>query len=114
MMNEEQYAKIVADLASNETEHKSFKRRLDEHDESIKKQGEILIIMERQSNAIERMGKALDRVEKAVESVDSRVAELEREPGDKWKKITWEVLKYFLLAVAGLIIGYIIKGTPAS
>ena len=63
-MNEEQYAQIKADLASNDTEHKSFKHRLDEHDEALKKQGEILLIMERQSNAIEKMSGAVGRVER--------------------------------------------------
>ena len=108
-MNEEQYARIMAELASNETEHKSFKRRLDEHAESLKKYGEILVIMERQSNAIERMGRALDRVEKTVESVDNRVAVLEKEPADKWKKITFEVIKYVALALVGLAVGYVLK-----
>ena len=111
-MNEEQYAQVRADLASNETEHKSFKRRLDEHDEALKKQGDILVLLERQSNAIERMGRALDRVEKTVENVGTRVETLEREPGDKWKKVTWEVCKYLLLAVLGLLVGWVIK-SPA-
>lgn len=105
------YAEIVAHLAENEMEHKSFRRRLDEHQESLKKYGEILVIMERQSNAIERMGRALDRVEKTVESVDGRVATLEREPGEKWKKTTFELIKYVVLAVAGLIVGWVLK-TP--
>lgn len=110
-MNEDQYAELLAKMASNETEHKSFRRRLDEHAESLKRYGEILVIMERQSNAIERMGKALDRVEKTVASVDSRVAVLEKEPGEKWKKVSWEILKYVLLALAGLAMGWILK-TP--
>ena len=37
-MNEEQYAEVVAKLASNETEHKSFCRRLDEHDALLREQ----------------------------------------------------------------------------
>lgn len=112
-MTEEQHAEIAAQLASNETEHKSFRRRLDEHDESLKKYGEILVIMERQSNAIERMSKALERVEKTVESVDGRVAILEKEPGEKWKKVTWEIVKYVVLALVGLAVGWILK-TPGG
>lgn len=108
-MNEEQYAEITAKLAANETEHREFSRRLDNHSESLKKYGDILVIMERQSNAIERMSKALDRVEKTVASVDSRVAVLEKEPGDKWKKVSWEIIKYVVLALVGLAVGWIIK-----
>jgi hypothetical protein len=108
-MNDDQYTDIHAQLVANEIEHKEIKRRLDNHAEALKKQGEILILLERQSNAIERMGRALDRVEKAVESVDSRVGEIEKEPADKWKKTSWEILKYVLLAIVGLVVGYIIK-----
>ena len=36
-MNEEQYAEVKASLASNDTEHGSFRRRLDEHDDKIEK-----------------------------------------------------------------------------
>lgn len=108
-MNEDQYAEIHAQLAANEIEHKEMRRRLDSHAEALKKQSEILVLLERQSNAIERMGRALDRVEKAVESVDSRVAIIEKEPADKWKKTSWEILKYVVLAIIGIVVGYIIK-----
>lgn len=109
-MSDEQHAEMLAQLAANETEHKSFRRRLDEHTEAIKKYGEILIIIERQSNAIERMGRALDRVDKSIESVGNRVAALEKEPADKWRKITWEILKYVALALIGVAVGWIVKG----
>ena len=112
-MNEEQYAQIRAELASNDTEHKSFKRRLDDHDAALKKQGDILLLLERQSNAIERMGRSIDRLEKTVEGVSNRVGTLEKEPADKWKKVTWEVVKYLLLAALGLLVGLIVK-SPAA
>lgn len=108
-MNEDQYADIRAQLAANEIEHNDFKRRLDNHSESLKKYGEILVIMERQSSAIENMGGAVGRVEKKVDSIDNRVAIIEKEPADKWKKTSWEILKYVLLAIVGLVVGYIIK-----
>ena len=111
-MTDEQYAEIHAQLAANEIEHQDMKRRLDNHSEALKKQGEILVLLERQSNAIERMGRALERVEKAVEGVDSRVRDIEKEPAEKWKKTTFEVLKYVVLALVGLAVGWIIKGAP--
>ena len=111
-MTDDQYAEIHAQLAANEIEHKEMKRRLDNHSEAIKKQSEILVVLERQSSAIERMGNAVDRVEKTVASVDGRVAALEKEPAEKWKKTSWEILKYVVLALVGLAVGWIIKGTP--
>lgn len=111
-MDEKEYAGIKADLAANETEHKSFRRRLDEHDEALKKQGDILIIMERQSNAIEKMSGTVGRVEKKVDSIDTRVGQLEKEPADKWKKMSLEIIKYILIAAVGFAVSYLFKGTP--
>lgn len=108
-MNEEQYAKIVADLAANDMEHSSFKRRLDEHDNAIKEQGKIFVALERQSNAIESMNNSMNRVEKKVDGISGRVDALENEPADKWKKVTWEIVKYIVLALIGVAVGWIIK-----
>lgn len=105
----EHYAEIMARLASNDTEHSSFKRRLDEHDDLLKEQNKILIAIERQSNAIESMNSSMGRVEKKVDGINGRVEALEKEPGEKWKKTTWEVLKYVLLAILGLVAGRFIQ-----
>ena len=104
-MNEEQYAEVVARLASNETEHKSFCRRLDEHDALLREQNKIVVAIEKQSNAIETMNTSMGRVEKKVDSLSGRVDAMEKKPGEKWEKVTWEILKYVLLAVAGVVIG---------
>lgn len=108
-MNEDQYAEIVAKIAANETEHSSFKRRLDEHDSAIREQNKIFIALEKQSSAIESMNKSMGRVEQKVDGIGSRVDALEREPGTKWKKITWEIVKYLVLALIGVAVGWIIK-----
>lgn len=108
-MNEEQYAEVVARLASNETEHKSFCRRLDEHDALLREQNKIVVAIEKQSNAIETMNKSMGRVESKVDSLSGRVDAMEKEPGEKWKKVTWEILKYVLLAIAGVVVGLIVK-----
>jgi predicted nuclease with TOPRIM domain len=104
-MNEEQYAEVVAKLASNETEHKSFCRRLDEHDAQLREQNNIVIAIEKQSAAIETMNTSMGRVEKKVDILSGRVDAVEKKPGEKWEKVTWEILKYVLLAVAGVVIG---------
>ena len=108
-MNEEQYAEVMAQLASNETEHKSFRRRLEEHDALLREQNKIVVAIEKQSNAIETMNISMGRVEKKVDSLSGRVDAMEKEPGEKWKKVTWEILKYVLLAVVGLVVGLIVK-----
>ena len=103
-MNEEQYAEVVARLASNETEHKSFCRRLDEHDALLREQNKIVVAIEKQSNAIETMNTSMGRVEKKVDRLSGRVDAMEKKPGEKWEKVTWEILKYVLLAIAGVVI----------
>ena len=108
-MNEEQAAKVLADLSANEAEHRSFRRRLDDFEGKLQKQNEILIAMERQGNAIERVADSVGRVEKKVTSIDDRVALLEKEPGDKWKKIGFESVKYIVLALVGLAVGYLLS-----
>lgn len=104
-MNEEQYAEVAAQLASNETEHKSFRRRLDEHDALLREQNKIVVAIEKQSAAIETMNTSMGRVETKVDNLSGRVDAVEKKPGEKWEKVTWEILKYLLLAVAGVVIG---------
>jgi predicted RNase H-like nuclease (RuvC/YqgF family) len=102
---EDQIMELNKIIAGCEKEHQDFKRRLDNHAEELRNLRNIFVTLEEQGNAIERMGRSLDRVEKKVDNMDGRVESLEREPGEKWKKVSWEILKYALLAVAGVIIG---------
>lgn len=107
-MNDEQYAKIMMDLARNEQEHESYNRRLREHDEALKKQSDILVILEKQNGNIERLTGSMNRMEKSMENVDKRLDAIEKEPGDKWKKISYEIIKYIVLAILAVIAGYCI------
>ena len=109
MITEDQATKLIEDMASNNMEHESFRRRLKEHDEKLEKQGEFLVLLERLSNAVKSVADSVGRVETKVTSIDSRVADLEKEPADKWRKITWEVLKYVVLALVGLAVGYLLS-----
>ncbi len=111
-MNDEQYVEVIGQLSANEQEHKSFRRRLDDHDKAIAEQNKIFLALEKQSSAIESMNNSVGRVEKKVDSISGRVDALEKEPGEKWKKVTWEVVKYVVLALVGLAVGYILK-SPA-
>jgi hypothetical protein len=105
----EHIAELRETVAAQEMEHRSFKRRLDNVEDAVKKQSDILIILERQSNAIENMNGSVHRIENTLETVDKRVGELEREPGDKWKTITKEIIKYIVLAIVGVAVGYFIN-----
>lgn len=109
-MTEEQYAEVKAELASNGTEHGSFRRRLDEHDEKIEKLQQTQILLERLTNAVNNLSNGVGELKTTVQRVDSRVAALEQEPADKWKKITWEIIKAVVMAAVGAGIVMLTKG----
>lgn len=109
-MNEEQYAKIVSDLAANGTEHGSFRRRLDEHDDKIEKLQQTQIVLERLTNAVNNLSNGVGELKTTVQRVDSRVAALEQEPADKWKKVTAKIIELIIAAAVGYAISVIVKG----
>ena len=109
-MNDEQYAEIIGALRANEQEHASYNRRLHEHDEKIDKLQQTQIQLANLTNAVNNLASGIGEVKTAVQSVDKRVGELEREPADKWKRITWEIVKAVVLAAAGAGIAILTKG----
>ena len=106
---DEAIAKLREDAAANEREHESFRRRLHEHDEKMNEIGGLMLAIQRQGDAIESMTSTLKGVKTSVDNVEKRVAEIENEPGEKWKKIAYEVIKYIVIAAVGAAIGAIIK-----
>lgn len=109
MHNSEEIARLRETVAGNETEHRSFRRRLDALEEATRRQGDILITLQRQGDAIESMTRALREIKLAVEQVDQRVGKIEREPGESWKKVTFEIIKYIVIAAVGAAIGIIVR-----
>lgn len=101
---------ILQEIASNNQEHASFRRRLNDVEKQNEKQTEFAIALQKQGNALENMAKSMTSMEKAISSVGDRVGKLEKEPADKWKKISFEIVKYIVLAAVGVAVGYILKG----
>ena len=97
-------------LAKNEQEHKSFRRRLDALAQAAQKQHGILVTLQKQGDAIATMTRALTEVKATVENIDKRVDSIEHEPADKWKKVTFEIIKYIVIAAVGAAIAIIMKG----
>lgn len=100
---------LIRDSASNKTEHQSFRRRLDELEETGRRQSEILVTLQRQADAIEAMNQKIDLLAGGVNRVEGRVAEMESEPGERWKKMGFEIIKYIALAAVGAGVGYLMK-----
>lgn len=107
-MDEKEFNNLVAKMAANDKEHESFRRRLDEVEKTGREHRDIMVQLERQSVATEKLAEAVKSQADAHEKLAGRVRNLETEPAEKWKKITWEIIKAVVLAAAGLVIGKII------
>ena len=109
-MTEHEYAQLLAKQAAAEQEHSSFKRRLDVLETESKEHGAIVKEIWQLSAAIKSILESQKRTEEKIRSIDTRVGKLESEPAEKWRKITWEIVKALVLAAAGVIIGNMIGG----
>lgn len=109
-MTEEQYADIKGQLMANDKEHESYNRRLADHDEHLEKLDQTYIMLERLTNSVNSLTNSLGDVKTTLQSVDSRVATIEREPADKWKKMTWKIVELVLAAAVGAALAVFIKG----
>ena len=107
---QELHGRVENETGKNAAEHQSFKRRLDVLEAAAKERAEMLVAIQRQSDAIENMGKKVDGIAVSVGRVEKRVDEIEKEPAEKWKKIGFEIIKYIVLAIVGVAVGYFIKG----
>lgn len=105
----QQLDRLMQEAASNSTEHQSFRRRLDELEETGRRQNDILVMLQRQADAIEAMGEKIESLAGGVNRVAGRVAEMEKEPGLRWKNMCFEILKYLVLAAIGAAIGFAMK-----
>lgn len=109
-MNEEQYAEIIGSLRANEQEHTSYNRRLHEHDEAIKELQRTQVQLANLTNAVNNLATGMSDLKTVVQAVDKRVADMEKEPADKWKKASWKVVELLLAAAVGFLISYVSKG----
>lgn len=109
-MNEEQYAEIRGQLAANDKEHESYNRRLADHDAHLQKLDQTYIMLERLTNSVNSLTTSVGDMRRTLQGVDDRVAAIEREPADKWKKMTWKIVELVLAAVVGAAIAVFVKG----
>lgn len=109
-MNEEQLIALREEMAANNKEHEAFNRRLKEHDQKLGQLNELTVAISRLTDANVNNTKVLEQVKTSVQRLDARLANIEKEPGEKWKKVTFEIVKYIVLAAVGVAAGYFLKG----
>lgn len=122
--NRQRIDRIAEEVAKQSATLCDHDRRIGALEENSKKQSDILVTLQKQADAIESMNGKIDnfsdkvdekfesitgRVESAVNRFDTRITELEKEPGEKWKKLSFEIIKYIALAVVGVVCGYFIS-----
>lgn len=116
---------VARETAANAEVHKEHERRIKQLEESGKRQSDILVTLQKQADAIESMNGKIDtfsekvdskidsmseRMEGIVNRQDQRITNLEKEPGEKWKKISFEVIKYLVIAAVGAGVAFLTKG----
>lgn len=67
------------------------------------------VTLQKQSDAIDALHEKVDRLAERMRSVSGRVSVIEKEPGERWKKIGFEIIKYIVLAAVGAVVGYLAK-----
>ena len=114
-MNDENHLHAIGEelaalKASNEADHKSYQRRIGALEEAQTKQTEMLLAIQNISNAQQNIVTKVNSIDGKVDMLGKRIDVIEKEPGDKWKKLAFEIVKYVVLAAVGVAVGYIIKG----
>ena len=114
-MNDENHLHAIGEelaalKASNEADHKSYQRRIKTLEDAQHQQTEMLLAIRDVSNAQQNIATKVNSIEGKVDKLDKRIDVIEKEPGDKWKKLAFEIIKYVVLAAVGVAVGYIIKG----
>ena len=99
MVHDKDIKTLSADMAANNKEHESFRRRLHEHDEQIN-------AIHTLATSVEKLAEAMNDTKKTVEKIDRRVETIENEPADKWKKISFEVIKTIVVLLVGAALAY--------
>ncbi|MBQ9568133.1 MAG: hypothetical protein IJR31_08690 [Lachnospiraceae bacterium] len=86
----EEFAKRMED------ENHRQNKRIEECEQRIRAVGEIVRSLDRLTVSVEQMA-----VE--VQKQGERLERIEAEPADNWKKATWEIIKYVIVLVLGVV-----------
>lgn len=72
--------------------------------------GKIDTFSDKVDSKIDSMSEKVEQAVSHFDETDKRVAKLEKEPGEEYKKLKFEVVKQIVLAIAGAVVGYFLKG----
>ena len=104
-----QVTQLAERIAESRGDHQAILHRLNELERSDREQGEMNVTLQRQADAIAALHEKADQLAEQMNSISNRVSDIEKEPGERWKKIGFEIIKYIVLAAVGAAIGYLSK-----
>ena len=93
-MHDTDIKRLLEDASANAKEHESFRRRLSEHDEQINAIHQL-------TAAVQSLADSMAATKTTVDKIDKRVEAIEKEPGERWKKIAFEIIKAIVLTAVG-------------
>ena len=102
-------AQMAEHVTESEYDQRAILRRLDELEHSDGQQNDMHVALQREDDAIDALHEMIDMLARQMTSVSDRVSAIEKEPGERWKKISFELIKSLVLAAVGAAIGYLSK-----
>lgn len=58
--------------------------------------------IQRLTVSVEKMAVSMENMTQELKTQSSRLDKIEKEPADTWKKMSWEVLKYVVVAIIAI------------
>lgn len=99
-MTENQKLDFEHRLTEVEDRSKSNTRRLNEHDEAIKENGELIV-------AIKELAIETKYMREELNETVERLNKLENKNGDKWDKFKWLIVTALVSIIVGFVAGLI-------
>ena len=106
---QEQVSELAEHIAEGRGDLRAILHRLDELEDRERRSSGMDVALQRQADAIDALHEKVDKLAERTDGVSGRVSEIEKEPGERWKKISFEIIKYIVLAAVGAAVGYLMK-----
>ena len=114
-MDEKQYTELAVHVQEIDSRSKSNEHRIDNLEEDMKETKDMQITLVKLANGVENMGNQLMDVKEDIQDVkkgqnelSEKVTTLENKPAQetkkRWDSISMELLKLFVVGVAGFLL----------
>ena len=120
-MDEKQYTDLAVHIQEIDSRCKSNEHRIDDLEDEMKKTNDMQITLVKLANGVENMGNQLIGVKEDIQDVkkgqselSDKVTTLENRPAletkKKWDSISIELLKMFIIGIAGFLLAQVLPG----